>query len=190
MEKDCMAENQCNMTAVMKILIAPIIAGIVAGLVAGFILSVYQNKSDRDKVIANLRVEIAKNLPLLKQYLNNIANYRYNGSKPEDIYDLQYRIFYTNAYQSVRQNLSLVDDKSMENILLLYHNYDQLQRIVPYSLIPQQDKPIGEYGIHQLGGPPVWKASSLRAEEILNKKKKILEDSISLSETILDKLHD
>ncbi|MEW6715392.1 MAG: hypothetical protein AB1306_09930 [Nitrospirota bacterium] len=174
----------------MKSLIAPIIAGIVAGLVAGWILNIYQNRSDRNKVIANLTVEITKNLPLLKQYLNDIADYRYNVNKPEEIYNLQYRIFYTNAYQSVKQNLSLVDNKSMENILLLYHNYDQLQKVVPYSLIPQQDKPIGEYGWHRVGGPPVWKVSSLRAEEILNEKKKILEDSISLSEAILDKLHD
>ncbi len=183
-----MTESKCNITAVMKSLITPIVAGIVAGLVAGWILNVYQNKSDKDKVIANLKVEIAKNLPLLKQYLNEIADYRNTEHKSEDIYKLQYRVYYTNAYESVRQNLSLVDDKSMENILMLYHNYNQLQKIVPYSLIPQQDKPIEEHGWQQVGGPPVWKASSKRADEILNEKKKTLDDSISLSETILERL--
>ena len=81
-----MCETKSSIKYYFSALLNPIIAGIIAGLVAGLILTHYQNKNDTNKVIKNLRIEIAKNLPLLNNYLDDVKNYKGKKHNPQNIY--------------------------------------------------------------------------------------------------------
>ena len=171
-------------------LFSPLIAGIVAGLVAGLILNSYQSNNDITKVKVALKSEIKSNLKKIDYYLDEINSYNPHEKKDTDIYKLQNIKLQSIAFRSISSNVSLLDEKIIEKVFGLYHTYTMIQEMVPYNLMPLQDKPIDPgVSYHPIVGEAVWQADPKRAKEILKDKKKLIELAKKDSLYILNYLH-